>query len=100
MTRRIFTIRDKFDVPGKGLALVGFPFVETENHRLNSGATIRIVSNAREVLTTTIAGFELLRNTWSPEKPRGMAVLIGAAVDVHVIPEGSEVWASEDDILP
>jgi hypothetical protein len=97
---RVFSIADKFTLPKKGVVFTGEPFPEAENCRLAEGAIISVRTDGKEVLSAPMLGFELMRNTWSPHKPRTMAVLIGEEFAAHVIPERAEVWVADASVLP
>ncbi len=93
---RAFTILDKFVLEGKGIALLGVPFPELVDCSLSEGAGIEVRSAGAVVVRTKIVGFELMRNCWSPQKPRGMAVLVDT--DDFELPKVAEVWVGGSDI--
>ncbi len=95
---RAFKIYDKFVIEGKGVALTGAPFPEVDGFYLAEDVGVEVRSDGAPILRTKSRGFELLRNTWSPHKPRDMAVLISVA-DFR-LPKDAELWVEEVGLLP
>jgi hypothetical protein len=88
--QKIFTIKDRFDIPGKGLALTGI--TENDNLCLEIGSTITIKRLSTVNIQAEVLGFELLKNCFSPNKPRNMAILVNADIGLMNVPVDSEVW--------
>lgn len=89
--QRIFIIKDRFDIKGKGVALTGI--TEDDSLVLQPGDRIKIKRQGFADLETTVLGFELLRNCWAPQKPKNMAILVPAEIEAKNVPPDSEVWA-------
>jgi len=92
----VFQILDQFEIE-KGLVLTGSPMPHAEDHKLEEGANVEIRSAGRTVLSSKVAGFELMRNCWSPHGPRPMAVLLKAERLDSI--EGAELWIDEAGLV-
>lgn len=92
----VFQILDQFEIE-KGLVLTGLPMSHAENHKLEEGANIEIRSAGRTLLASKVAGFELMRNCWSPHRPRPMAVLLKAKLLDSI--EDAELWIDEAGLV-
>jgi len=92
MMQRIFTVLDRFDIPGKGLALTGV--TEDDSLVIENGSTVIIKRADLPDIETRSLGFELMRNDWSPHKPKNMALLLPDNLKKEDVPEKSEVWSA------
>ena len=90
--KKLFVIEDKFEIEGKGIALIGVP--DDDAKKLEKGDVIIIKQGDAREINTQVLGFELMRNSWSPHKPRNMCVLISSEVGFGNIESKSELWAS------
>ncbi|HEY1083268.1 MAG TPA: hypothetical protein VGE29_13455 [Prosthecobacter sp.] len=90
---RVFKAVEKFVIEGKGIAVMGLPFPEAAGCTLVKGTEIEIRSPGLAIVKTRLAGFELMRNCWSPHKPRVMCVLLN--VGDFELPEDAELWIEE-----
>lgn len=90
--KKVFVIEDKFEINGKGIALVGI--AEDDSLRLQKGDIAVIKQANSHALTVEVLGFELMRNTWSPQKPRNMSILIPSEIGIENIKLKSEVWGN------
>lgn len=89
---KIFVVEDIFEVKDKGIALVGV--TEDDFLSIKDDDVILLKQPELPDIETTILGFELMRNSWSPHKPRNMCILIPASVGIENIERKSEVWGS------
>ncbi len=87
---RIFAVLDLFEIPEKGLVLTGVP--EDDSKSIHEGSTVMLKRPDLPDLVTVALGFELMRNCWSPHKPRSMALLVPIKVGLENVPLRSEVW--------
>ncbi|GEP46098.1 hypothetical protein [Brevifollis gellanilyticus] len=87
---RIFVVLDRFEIPGKGLALTGA--IEDDSKQIHEGSTVMLKRPGLPDLLTVATGFELIRNCWSPHKPRNVVLLIPIEVGLENVPLKSEVW--------
>jgi hypothetical protein len=83
-------ILDAFDIEGKGTVIIGLP--EIEESRIPKGSTIYLCRAGYDDSSFEVLGRELMRNDWSPHKPRSLALLISHEHLASAIPRGSEVW--------
>ena len=90
--KKVFVIEDKFEIKGKGIALMGVP--EDDSHKLKVGESVVIKQNSLAEIKAEVLGFELMRNCWSPHKPRNMSLLLSAEIGVNNIELKSEVWCN------
>jgi hypothetical protein len=89
--QRICVVQDRFEIEGKGLVLACVTHDDTL--RLEAGKLIEIRLASSPAIRTRILGFELLRNDWSPHKPKNMAVLVPLEIGLENVPRESEIWA-------
>jgi hypothetical protein len=89
--QRIFTVVDRFEIAGKGLALIGI--TDDDSLIIRDGSRVTIKRPGMDDIETFALGLELLRNTWSPHKPRNIALLIPNDVGLENVPPKSEVWS-------
>jgi len=90
--KKVFVIEDKFEIDGKGIALVGV--TDDDSQKIGEGESIIIKDIGAQDLNVKVLGFELMRNCWSPHKPRNMCLLISSSVGIDNIQIKSEVWAN------
>lgn len=89
---KIFVIEDKFEIEGKGIALQGV--TEDDSMEFHAGDVAVIKQAYLQEITTEVLGFELMRNSWSPHKPRNMCILISSEIGIENIELKSEVWSN------
>jgi len=89
---KIFIIEDAFEIPGKGIALVGI--TEDDSLSLQEGDIAILKQPNLPELEVMVLGFELMRNSWSPHKPRNMCLLVPESVGINNIEQESEVWGN------
>lgn len=94
---RVFKILDKYVIEGKGIALSGIPFLEVVDCCLVKGAEVEVKSASLGIANSKLAGFELMRNCWSPHKPRAMCVLLN--VEDFELPKDAELWIEVSGII-
>lgn len=90
--KKVFIIEDKFEVVGKGIALVGI--TDDDSQKIVEGESVLIKEVGLQDIDTKALGFELMRNCWAPHKPRNMCLLIPNTVGIDNIRIKSEVWAN------
>ena len=90
--QKIFVIKDKFEIDDKGIALVGV--TENESLLFQKGDRATLKQPNFPELKVEVLGFELMRNCWSPHKPRNMCLLISKSVGINNIEQESEVWGN------
>lgn len=89
----VFTVIYRFEITVEGLALAGITHDDTL--RIRHGSHVIIKRPGLTDIETEALGFELLRNTWSPHKPRNMALLIPAEVGSENVPPESQIWSKD-----
>ena len=85
-------MKDKFEVAGKGIALVGI--TEDESLSLKKGDIAYIKQPSLSPIEIEVLGFELMRNTWSPQKKRNMCIQLSEAVGINNIELEAEIWGN------
>lgn len=88
---RIFTVVDRFEIAGKGLALTGI--TDDDSLSVKDGSIVTIKRPGLADIETHALGFQIMRNCWSPHKPRNMALLIPSDVGLENVPPNSEIWS-------
>ena len=88
--KKLFVVKDKFEVKGKGIALVGI--TENESLSLKKGDIAYIKQPSLPPIEVEVLGFELMRNTWSPHKKRSMCIQLSGAVGINNIELEAEIW--------
>lgn len=83
-------IQDAFDADGKGTVIIGIP--EIAESRIVKGSVIFLRCPAQDDSSIEVLDRELMRNCWSPDKPRALALLISRKRLAASIPRNSEVW--------
>ena len=96
MLIRVFKAADKFILDGRGIAIAGGPYPETEGRTIVPGTEFELRSGDRVVLRSRIVDFELMRNCWSPHMPRAMVILV--AESDFELPEDADIWVEESGI--
>ncbi|MES2736776.1 MAG: hypothetical protein V4672_10690 [Verrucomicrobiota bacterium] len=94
---RVFKIIDKYVIEGKGIALSGIPFLEVADCGLAKEAEVEVKSAGLGIAKTKLAGFELMRNCWSPHKPKAMCVLLN--LEDFELPKDAELWIEVSGII-
>lgn len=89
--QHICTVKDCFDIKGKGIALTCA--AHDDSLIIPVGSEIEIRQPGAVTIHTRALGFELLRNSWSPHLPRNMGVLVPQAIGLHNVARESEIWA-------
>ena len=87
---KILTIIDVFKIEGKGTVVTGYPSIELNDS--DKGFSVIIDIPGRQSIVTTVQSHELLRNCFSPQKPRTLALLLDANISPSDIVNGSEVY--------
>jgi hypothetical protein len=90
--KKIFVIEDRFEINGRGIALIGVTDDDSMEFKKGDVALIK-QANSHDI-HVEVLGFELMRNTWSPDKPRNMSILVPSDTDIENISFKSEVWSS------
>lgn len=90
--KKVFVIEDKFEISGKGIALVGV--TDDDSKVFQKGDIVVIKQSSSKDINAEVLGFELMRNTWSPHKPRNMSILIPSSIGIENIGLKSEVWGN------
>ena len=90
--KKVFVIEDKFEINGKGIVLVGI--TEDDSLKFQNGDIAVIKQANSHEVSVEVLGFELMRNTWSPHKPRNMSILIPSNIGIENIKLKSEVWGN------
>jgi hypothetical protein len=90
MFQLVFVVIDRFDIPGKGIALTGI--THDDSLHIPIGADITIKRFSLPDIQSQALGFEVLRNCWSPDKPRNFSVLFTAIIGAKNVPPNSEIW--------
>jgi hypothetical protein len=88
MARALFTIRDRLEVPGRGVAVVGLVPIGDELFSRGSPIEIRYIDGTTR--HTQIASIELV----SPHPPdHAAAVMFPLDITKADLPVGAEVWS-------
>jgi hypothetical protein len=87
---KVLEILDVFDIEGKGTVIIGVP--QIEESRVPQGSAICVRRSGQDDSSFEVLDRELMRNDWSPDKPRSLALLISREHLAKTIPRGSEVW--------
>ena len=88
---KIFIIKDKFEIKDKSIiALTGV--THDDSLAITPGEPVIIKQKNLPNIEAKAISFELLRNCWSPHKPRNMALAIDLSIGVDNIELESEVW--------
>jgi hypothetical protein len=90
MTAKVLETFDAFDIEGKGTVVIGFP--QIDESQVPIGVTISLRRAGHEDSSFDVLDRELMRNDWSPHKPRPLALLISRQYLASTIPPGSEIW--------
>lgn len=88
----VFKVMDTFVIEGKGIVLVGITKDESLKIPDRVGVVIQNV-NGDKIFKQSL-GFELLRNCFSPHKPRNMALLVKNEGEDPNNYLGSIVWSN------
>jgi hypothetical protein len=88
--QKLFNIHDVFDIEGKGTVIMGVSEIGESEVALGTPVCVR---NASAVMFEgSVLDKELMRNCFSPEKPRSLALLISREHVGGSIPRGAEAW--------
>ena len=88
MARALFTVRHPFEIPGRGVAVVGLVPIGDELFSPGSPLEIRYADGTRR--RTQIASIEFV----SPHQPdHAMAVMFPLEITKADLPIGAEVWS-------
>jgi hypothetical protein len=90
MFQLVFVVIDRFDVHGKGTALTGI--AHDDSLHIPIGTDITIKRSSLPDIQSQALGFEVLRNCWSPNKPRNFCVLLPTIIGAENVPLNSEIW--------
>lgn len=88
--KKVFIVEDKFEIEGRGIALTGV--TEDDTLKLAIGEIAIIKQKKLPEISAEVLGFELMRNCWSPHKPRNMCLLLSSDIGINNIELKSEVW--------
>jgi hypothetical protein len=87
---KAFEILDAFDVEGKGTVIIGVP--EIDESQITVGSIVCMKRTGQDDFDAEVLDRELMHNSWSPHKPRSLALLISRDFLASSIPRGSEAW--------